>query len=311
MRILVTGGAGFIGSNVADAFLEDGHEVLVADNLVTGLREFVPPAARFEETDVTSEAFAALVGRFRPEVISHHAAQINVRVSVADPVFDARVNILGIVNVLKSAADAGTRRVVFASSGGAIYGEPPRERLPVDETFPAQPLSPYGVAKRAGELYGLQFAACGLLEFVALRYPNVFGPRQTPRSEAGVCSIFMDNLMHGRPCTIFGDGTKTRDYLFVEDVVSANRLALRGPKNRIYNLGWGRQVSDLEMYRACAAQFGSTEEPEFADRRPGEVERIALDASRAREELGWTPRVPFEEGIARAAEYYRASLAKA
>jgi len=311
MRILVTGGAGFIGSNVADAFVEDGHDVAVADNLATGWREFVPEAAAFREIDVTTGEFAEFVAAFRPEVICHHAAQINVRVSVADPLLDTRVNVVGMVNVLKAAADAGTRRVVFASSGGAIYGEPPRDRLPVDETFPAQPLSPYGVAKRACELYGLQFASCGFLEFVALRYPNVFGPRQTPRSEAGVCSIFMENLMHGRPCTIFGDGTKTRDYLFVGDVVSANRLALRGPRNRIYNLGWGRQISDLEMYRACAAPFGVTEDPEFADRRPGEVERIALDASLARTELGWSPRVPFEEGISRAAEYYRASLAKA
>jgi len=310
MRILVTGGAGFIGSNVADAFLADGHQVAVADDLTTGLAEFVPAAARFEEVDVTSPAFPAFVRAFRPDVICHHAAQINVRTSMEDPIRDARINILGTIQVLQAAAAYGARRVLFASSGGAVYGDPPRARLPLDETFPVQPLSPYGVAKRAGELYGLQFAMNGLVEFVALRYPNVFGPRQTPRSEAGVVSIFMENLISGRRCTIFGDGTKTRDYLFVGDVVEANRLALRGPRNRVFNLGWGRQVTDLEMYRACAAQFGSRQEPEFTDKRPGEVAYIALDAARAREELGWTPRVRFEEGIRRAAEYYRASLAK-
>ncbi len=310
MRILVTGGAGFIGSNLADAFLADGHEVAIADNLTTGLAEFVPAAALFEEVDVTTAAFAAFVRSFRPEVICHHAAQINVRSSMDDPIRDARINILGTIQVLQAAADCGTRRVLFASSGGAVYGDPPRERLPLDESFPVQPLSPYGVGKRAGELYGLQYAMNGLLEFVALRYPNVFGPRQTPRSEAGVVSIFMENLIAGRRCTIFGDGTKTRDYLFVGDVVEANRLALRCPKNRVFNLGWGRQVSDLEMYRACAAQFDSGMEPEFAPKRPGEVDRIALEATRAREELTWTPRVRFEEGIRRAAEYYRASLAK-
>ncbi|MGH7162830.1 MAG: NAD-dependent epimerase/dehydratase family protein, partial [Planctomycetota bacterium] len=277
MRILVTGGAGFIGSNVADALIADGHAVGIADNLVTGLREFVPNAAVFEEVDVASDEFRAFARKFKPEVICHHAAHINVRVSVEDPVYDAKVNVLGTLNVLRAATESGARRVTFASSGGAVYGDPPRERLPVDEEYPAQPLSPYGVSKRAGELYGLQFAANNLLEFVALRYPNIFGPRQTPRSEAGVVSIFMENLMNGRPCTIFGDGGKTRDYLFVGDVVAANRLALVGPRNRIFNLGWGRQISDMEMYRACSSQFGVTLAPILASKRPGEVDFIALD----------------------------------
>ncbi|HLK12718.1 MAG TPA: NAD-dependent epimerase/dehydratase family protein, partial [Candidatus Binatia bacterium] len=220
MKVLVTGGAGFIGSHVVDALVAAGHDVVVVDDLSTGHRENLNPNARFVELDVTDPRLVELIRDERPAAVSHHAAQMDVRRSVADPLFDARTNILGTINLLEGARRANVRRVLFVSSGGAVYGE--QEIFPAPETHPTNPVSPYGVSKRAGELYAFFYQAEYHIPFVALRYANVYGPRQDPHGEAGVVAIFCGRMLAGQPVTIFGDGEQTRDYVFVGDIVRAN-----------------------------------------------------------------------------------------
>ena len=304
MRILVTGGAGFIGSNVVDRFLADGHEVAVLDNLSSGPRANVSARARFFEADVRD---AAAVRRafesFRPEIIDHHAAQIDVRKSVENPEFDAEVNILGSLNLFQAAVAAGTRKVIYASTGGALYGE--GRTLPADEDHPINPESPYGASKHAVEHYLYLYKLTHGLDYTVLRYPNVYGPRQNPHGEAGVNAIFIGLLCDGKKPTIFGDGEQVRDYLYVGDVVEANALALDKGGGETVNLGWGKGVSVNDIFRALARILSYADEPLYAERRAGEVQRIYLDASRARRVLGWTPKVEFEEGLRRTVEWYR------
>ena len=304
MRILVTGGAGFIGSNVVDRFLADGHEVAVLDNLSSGLRANVSARARFFEADVRD---AAAVRRafesFRPEIVDHHAAQIDVRKSVENPEFDAEVNILGSLNLFQAAVAAGTRKVIYASTGGALYGE--GRTLPADEDHPINPESPYGASKHAVEHYLYLYKLTHGLDYTVLRYPNVYGPRQNPHGEAGVNAIFIGLLCDGKKPTIFGDGEQVRDYLYVGDVVEANALALDKGGGETVNLGWGKGVSVNDIFRALARILSYADEPLYAERRAGEVQRIYLDASRARRVLGWTPKVEFEEGLRRTVEWYR------
>jgi len=306
MRILVTGGAGFIGSNVVDRFLADGHEVAVLDNLSSGLRANVSARARFFEADVRD---AAAVRRafesFRPEIVDHHAAQIDVRKSVENPEFDAEVNILGSLNLFQAAVAAGTRKVIYASTGGALYGE--GRTLPADEDHPINPESPYGASKHAVEHYLYLYKLTHGLDYTVLRYPNVYGPRQNPHGEAGVNAIFIGLLCDGKKPTIFGDGEQVRDYLYVGDVVEANALALDKGGGETVNLGWGKGVSVNDIFRALARILSYADEPLYAERRAGEVQRIYLDASRARRVLGWTPKVEFEEGLRRTVEWYRAT----
>ena len=304
MRILVTGGAGFIGSNVVDRFLADGHEVAVLDNLSSGLRGNVSARVRFFEADLRD---AAAVRRafesFRPEIVDHHAAQIDVRKSVENPEFDAEVNILGSLNLFQAAVAAGTRKVIYASTGGALYGE--GRTLPADEDHPINPESPYGASKHAVEHYLYLYKLTHGLDYTVLRYPNVYGPRQNPHGEAGVNAIFIGLLCDGKKPTIFGDGEQVRDYLYVGDVVEANALALDKGGGETVNLGWGKGVSVNDIFRALARILSYADEPLYAERRPGEVQRIYLDASRARRVLGWTPKVEFEEGLRRTVEWYR------
>ena len=308
MRILITGGAGFIASHIADRFLELGHDVAVLDNLSTGLRVNLNPRARFFEIDLLdAERVAAAVAEFRPEIVDHHAAQIDVRRSVEDPIFDARTNVLGGISLLEACVRHGVRKVIYASTGGALYGE--GRTLPADEDHPVNPESPYGISKHTLEHYLYFYGLVHGLEYTVLRYPNVFGPRQNPHGEAGVNAIFIGLMVAGKAPTIYGDGEQIRDYIYVGDVVRANELALdRGP-GAVVNLGWGRGVSVNQIFARLKALLDFPGEAVHGPRRAGEVERIYLDAARAREVLGWTPEVTLEDGLVRTLEWYRAARA--
>jgi UDP-glucose 4-epimerase len=304
MRVLITGGAGFIASHIADAHLRRGDEVLVADNLCAGRRENVPQAADFAQLDITDEvAVHKLWDDFRPDIVSHHAAQIDVRRSLAEPAFDARVNIIGSINVIKNCVDYKTRRIVFASSGGAIYGE--MQGAPPTEDTPIQPVSLYGVAKYSVEQY---LAAYGRAENIActiLRYANVYGPRQRTDGEAGVVAIFAGLMLDSQPPTIFGCGDKTRDYVYVADVVRANMMVLEHGGTGPYNIGTGVETSDQQVFDAVAAATGYDGDPIYGDERKGDVHRIALNSQKATNEFGWHAQTEFSEGIARTVDYIR------
>jgi UDP-glucose 4-epimerase len=309
-RVVVTGGAGFIGSHIAEAYLDAGWEVTVLDDLSRGHERNVPKAARLVRADIRSAEARALLAGGRFDVLNHHAAQIDVRVSVDRPALDADVNVVGFVNLLEGAADGGVRRVVFASSGGVLYGD--AEVLPTPELARKMPVSPYGVSKLAGEYYLRALAALRGFEGVAMRYANVFGPRQDPKSEAGVVSIFVSRLLEQRPLTVFGDGKQTRDYVFVKDVARANVLASSRPMPAdgtfdapAFNIATGKERSVLELAEAVGRVVGQGVTLEFADPRPGELLRSVLDASKAREVLGWTPTVAFDEGLAQLVRWFQ------
>lgn len=307
MRILVTGGAGFIGSTVADRFAAEGWEVAVVDDLSSGKRENVPASARFFPCDVRSAAAAAAVREFRPDVLCHHAAQIDVRKSMADPRHDADVNLGGLLNLMQAAVQAKVAHVLFASSGGAMYGD--TERIPTPEDHPARPVSHYGVAKAASELYLGVFRANFGIPFAALRYGNVYGPRQDPHGEAGVVAIFSGRLLDGQPCTIYGDGTQTRDYVFVEDVARANLLAAERRFDGPLNVGTGVETDVNALYAHLARAAGSTADPVRADARPGEQRRSCIDPAAAGRAIGWRPEVAIGDGLARTLEWFRARRA--
>ncbi|MGH2348004.1 MAG: NAD-dependent epimerase/dehydratase family protein [bacterium] len=314
MKVLVTGGAGFIGSHVADAYAAAGADVAVVDNLSAGRREYVPAGARFYEVDIRSDAVGDVLARERPDLVSHHAAQASVAVSVQHPQRDADVNVVGTINLLARCAEAGVRRVVLASTGGAIYGEP-RRALPIDETHPILPLAPYGISKYVGELYLTYFsggepapnpsAASGAgLSAAVLRYANVYGPRQDPHGEAGVIAIFTRSMLDGRAPTIFGDGTQTRDFVYVGDVARANLLASASNVTETANIATGIETTVNDIYRTLARLTGFTAPPVHAPARKGDVYRIALDATRARTWLHWTPQIPLDDGLRRTVEWF-------
>lgn len=306
MKVLVTGGAGFIGSHVVDAYVAAGHQVAVVDNLSRGHREYVNSSARFHEVDLRSPHLRDIFEREKPEVVSHHAAQASVVVSIADPQADADVNVMGTLHLLTLCAQYRVRRVVFASTGGAIYGDP--QRLPAPEDHPANPLSPYGLNKLMGEYYVRYFGGTGLT-YAILRYANVYGPRQDPTGEAGVVAIFAQAMLDGRAPTIFGDGTQTRDFVYVEDVARANVLATTVGTSALVNIGTGVETSVDSITRHLAAMSGFRGTPIHAAPRPGEVYRIAIDPSRAKEWLGWTPTTPLADGLRRTVEWCRTARA--
>jgi UDP-glucose 4-epimerase len=305
VRALVTGGAGFIGSTLADALLAAGAQVSVIDDLSRGHREHVPEGADFHQLDVVDDRLTALLAALDPEIVFHEAAQIDVRRSVADPLLDTRINVLGTVNLLDGCARAGVRRVIFASSGGALYGD--TSVLPTPESHPCEPASAYGAAKLTGETYGGVFAKLHGLEFIALRYGNVYGPRQDPHGEAGVVAIFAERLLAGRDTTINGDGTQTRDYVFVDDVVDANLRAAEAESISLgaFNIGTGRQCDVNELYSLIARAAGVERPPRHGPAMPGEQRTSCLDVTRATELLGWRPRVALEEGISRTVDWFR------
>jgi UDP-glucose 4-epimerase len=306
MRTLVTGGSGFIGSALVDRLAGAGHEVTVVDDLSTGRLENLTGAlasgrAELAEIDLAGPDLAGVVAAARPEVVYHLAAQIDVRRSVADPLHDARVNVLGTIALATAALEAGCRRLVFASSGGTVYGEPDPSALPIDETYPPRTTNPYGVSKRSAEDYLASFADLHGLEPVSLRLGNIYGPRQDPHGEAGVVAIFCNRLLAGEPVTIFGDGRQTRDYVFVEDVVDAFVAGGEHPDapGARLNIGTGVETSVLELYDALRAVAGFGDEPTFAPARPGELARIALDCAAAARVLGWAAKADLPAGLAR------------
>jgi UDP-glucose 4-epimerase len=309
MRILVTGGAGFIGSHTVDALVATAaHQVAVIDNLSAGKREQLNPGANFYEADIRD---AAEVGRIiaieQPEVIVHFAAQMDVRRSVADPAFDAQVNLVGFLNLMEAARQHGLRRVVFSSTGGAIYGE--QDTFPADESHACRPVSPYGVAKFSTESYLFFYKAQYGVEYAAMRYANVYGPRQDPHGEAGVVAIFCGRLLADQPVTIFGDGEQTRDYVYVGDVVRANVAALTATVNGPINIGTGIETSVNRLYAALAAAAGSSRAPAYAAARAGEQSRSVIAATRAGRELGWRPEVTIEEGLRRTYQFFKERVA--
>jgi UDP-glucose 4-epimerase len=303
MRIIVTGGAGFIGSHISDAYMAAGHEVLIIDNLSSGHLENIPEGASFEDLDIRDEKIVEVVERFNPDVLNLHAAQMNVRVSVDDPYLDAQINVLAMVRILEAAKKTAAKKVIFASSGGTVYGDP--EVMPTDETQVTHPICPYGITKLTGEHYLFYNHAIFGLPYVAFRYANVFGPRQDPHGEAGVIAIFCQRLLRDEDVTIYGDGLQTRDYVFVGDVVRANLKALDTDYIGPVNIGTGQETSVLELYEHLSAAIGGPGKANHAEAKEGEVRRSCLDASKAGRVLGWEPKMAINDGLAAAVEFFR------
>ena len=312
MRALVTGGAGFIGSTLVDRLLAEGHSVDVVDDLSSGSLANLAEARadrskelKVHQVDIRDPAVIEVIGRRQPEVVFHLAAQADVRVSVARPAFDAEVNVLGSINVLEGARVGGTRKVVFASSGGTIYGEPAPADLPVKESHTQQPLSPYGVAKRVVTDYLHVYRELHSIEFTSLAMANVYGPRQDPHGEAGVVAIFAGLLIAGTPCTVFGNGEQTRDFVYVDDAVDAFVRAADRGSGLLCNIGTGVETSVNELYAAMAAAAGVDAPAVHAAARTGELARSALDPARAKLHLGWEPWTDLPTGVAEVLRWFR------
>ena len=303
MKILITGGAGFIASHVADAYIELGHEVVIVDNLSTGNLKNLNPKAKFIEADITNkEKIQEIIKTERPEVINHHAAHIQVGYSVKNPQFDAENNIIGLLNIMEAAKEVPIKKVIMAATGGAMYGN---KQTPFNETMKAEPLSPYGISKRAGELYLNYYYELYQIPFISLRYSNVYGPRQNAHGESGVIAIFTEMIADGKSPAINGDGTHTRDYVYVEDVARANILALNSDFVGELNIGTKTEISTNEVFRKVVSEMGVNIEEKHIKERPGEQVTSSLDYSKATEILGWEPRVDFDEGVKRVVEWYK------
>ena len=303
MRVLITGGAGFIGSHIQDRFLELGHDVTVLDDFSTGKRDYLNPKAKLVEGSICDEKLLHDLfqgGRF--DLVDHHAAQINIRYSFDDPVRDCRVNVIGTLNLLKAMIDFKVGKIIFASTGGAIYGDP--DDLPADEETPPQPGSPYSISKLACESYIRNLGNLHGFRYTVFRYANVYGPRQIAKGEAGVVAIFTERIMAGRNPVIFGTGSHTRDYVFIDDVVEANVKAMEKGDRGTFNIGCGVETSVHEVYDAVAKAFGDRALPAESAPAVPEVEHISLDCALARRELGWEPSVEFEEGVRRTVQSY-------
>ena len=305
-KVLVTGGAGFIGSHVVDLFVSKGYEVVIVDDLSTGRVSNLNPAAKFYKIDIRDPKLRDIFDAERPDYISHHAAQMDVRRSVAQPLFDADVNILGSINVIECAKEFGIKHFVYISSGGAAYGEP--ERVPCVETDPINPICQYGASKHTVEHYLYMYHVNYGMNYTVLRYPNVFGPRQDPRGEAGVVAIFTGKMLLGERVLINGDGEQTRDYVFVGDCARANYLAVTiDHAPGIYNIGWGLPTSVNQIFTGLAAITEYNQPAQHGPAKLGETRHIYLDASKARKDLGWAPTSTLEEGLRETVEYFRTS----
>jgi len=311
MKILVTGGAGFIGSHLTDRLLQLGHEVVVVDNLATGYRHNLNPRARFYETSLLDLSLDEIFEREKPDIVNHYAAQNGVRQSNADPVFDAQHNIIGSIHLIQCCIEHGVKKVIYASSGGTVYGEP--TYLPVDEAHPIAPISPYGISKHTVEHYLFLASASAGLNYTVLRCANIYGPRQHPHGGAGVIAIFAESMLRGVSPTIFGDGSSTRDYLFISDAVAANLLALTGGDREIYHVSTGIEISLNKLFcqlkRVISSSAGCKEitkmSPVYAEPRLGEIHRIALSPEKIERDLGWTPRISLQDGLEQTVPYCR------
>ena len=303
MKILVTGGAGFIGSHVVDAYLAQGHEVVVVDNLSTGRKRNLNPDATFYEADIRDTELEAIFAREKPQIVNHHAAQVDVRRSVADPIFDAEVNVIGTLNLLERARHHEVEKVIYISTGGAVYGEP--EYLPCDEAHPIRPLAPYGASKHTVEHYLFLYQQNHDLAYTILRYPNVYGPRQDPYGEAGVVAIFTKQLLEDEQPTIYGDGFQERDFVYVSDCARANVLALASGDNGVYNLASGEGTSINALFDLLKEITGSRQTAAYGPAKVGETYKIYLDATKAGQELGWQQRVSLAEGLAQTVTHFR------
>jgi UDP-glucose 4-epimerase len=305
VKILVTGGAGFIASHVADACIAAGHDVAILDDLSRGSMKNVNPKARFHRGDVRDHDFVEHVfSTEKPEAINHHAAQMDVRRAVEEPVFDASVNIIGSIQLLEASVRHKVRRFVYISTGGAVYGEP--KEFPVPEDYPINPITPYGISKHTVEHYLFLYNVLYGLPYVVLRYGNVYGPRQSSKGEAGVFAIFCEQMLAGIQPVIYGDGSKVRDYVYVEDVARANLLALEKGDGGIFNIGNGVPTRDDEVFRVVRDNLGlTTLQPKHVDKRPGEIDRIWLDTTKARRVLGWEPRFSLQEGARETVRYFQ------
>jgi len=302
MRVVATGGAGFIGSHLVDALLERGDEVIVIDDLSSGAKHQVPPEAEFHQLDIRSRHAAELIRRRRPDAIAHHAAQMSVSRSVREPLFDADVNLIGSINLLEAAREVGAR-FVFASTGGALYGD--ADVLPTPESYPAWPVSPYGVGKLGFEHYLHCYAVQHGLPYVALRYANVYGPRQNPHGEAGVIAIFCLRLLADEEPIVNGDGKQTRDFVYVSDVVRAHMAGLDSEGTGHFNVGTGRQVDVNTVFDMIAERMGTSLGKRHGPPRPGDQRTSALDSTLIREKLGWEPLVSLEQGLSETVEWFR------
>lgn len=303
MKILVTGGAGFIASHVADKYISQGHQVLIVDNLSSGITNNVNPKAQFIEVDITDTAkISQVIAEFQPEVINHHAAHIQVGNSVLHPQFDAENNIIGLLNIMEAAKEIPVKKVIMASTGGAMYGNQP---TPFSEEMKPLPLSPYGVSKRAGELYLNYYYEQYQLPYMVLRYSNVYGPRQNPHGESGVIAIFSEMLHQGKNPVINGDGTHTRDYVYVDDVAHANVLALESEYVGILNIGTQTEISTNEVFQKVVQEMGLTVPETHGPERPGEQITSSLSSAKAKEVLGWEPTIQFDEGVKKVVSWYQ------
>jgi len=304
MKVLVTGGAGFIGSHVVDLFLENGYEVVVVDDLSTGRMSNLNPAARFYQMDIRSPEILQIFEREQPDFVDHHAAQMDVRRSVVDPLFDADVNVRGSINLIEAARKTGVKRFVYISTGGAVYGEP--EYLPCDESHPINPICPYGASKHTVEHYLYMYQYNYGMDYSVIRYPNVYGPRQDPHGEAGVVAIFTGLMLDGKQAYVNGDGLQERDFTYVGDCARANLLAVeKAQGSGIYNVGSGEPTNVNEIFDRLKAIIGYPLERLHAPAKLGETRKIYLDASKARRELGWEPAVSLDEGLGRTVEYFQ------
>ena len=306
MRILITGGSGFIGSHVADAYVQEGHEVTVVDDLSTGKKENINPKARFFKVDICDKGVEDIFKNGRFDVVNHHAAQIDVRKSVADPIFDAKVNILGSLNLLQNCIKYSVKKIIFASTGGAIYGE--QEEFPAGESHPTNPLSPYGAAKLSVEHYLFFYGQVYGLNSTILRYANVYGPRQDPHGEAGVVAIFTNKLLNGEQPVINGDGMQTRDFVFVGDVVNANVLALTYNKGEIFNIGAGKEVTVKQLFEKLVDVSGSKVDAIYGPPKSGEQRRSVIAYQKAEKILKWFPKVALEDGLVKTFAYFKSKM---
>ncbi len=307
MNILVTGGAGFIGSHVVDAYIAEGHNVVVVDDLSSGVKENLNPKAEFVQLDIRRPEIQQVFQRHSFDVVNHHAAQMDVRRSVADPKFDADVNVIGGLNIFESARQSGVKKIIFSSTGGAIYGE--QDYFPADEDHPVRPLSPYGIAKLVTEKYLFYYRAVHRIEHVILRYANIYGPRQNPHGEAGVVAVFAKKMLRGEKPIINGDGKQTRDYTYVGDVVKGNLLALKYPGSNVFNIGTGIETDVTQLFRILRGLLNPACPEEHGPAMIGEQLRSVITSAKIQRELGWSPNIGLSEGLKMTAEYFKGRFA--